>query len=288
MANSLFRTVGRDHIFFHNFDERPNSAFIQIVDGGNTELVSAGTLADIDPVNTVLTVGPSRLDTSVVLSASANITSSYRYLLTQPNEMVEVDYITGSTCFLKYPLMYSHRSGSAFQGTRVSYLLSASRTTGSVSKDNCVAIFTWVKNGLSMSSDGRQEFHLCLRSPQSTLQPMDLMTLEPQLAQFIGQVDVNKVIEEAFDDLLRMLSVGGVSPGDLWSNSVLNRAHAFLALSKISLSYGQSFGPEKDQWYRKFLSEFKLLTDVAAVDSDRNSAVVDESDKFQTWTIVRG
>jgi hypothetical protein len=225
-------------------DRYVTSCTVGVYNAQGSAKVPAGTAATVDTVNTTLNGAVAARATSVILTSATGVVCNRRYRIGgvaagEPNEVVTVKAVSGTTVTLWAPLVVAHATLAAFAGTRVSYAVTSTQA-GEV-WTNGWATFT------PTSGDTITEAVECYltKIPEFLCDESDLRLVFPKLAKNLdAELDLPQALREARDETL--LDLGGK-----------NRAHTFLgaaefrrqAALKFWLLRRYSFG---DEWTAQF------------------------------------
>lgn len=174
---------------------RPSTATVTVKTATGAEKVSAQA-ATIDSVDTTISTSASRNGRSIEVTDATGIIVGGEYDLSAPTERVRVREISGTTIYLYTPLLQPHASGSALQGTRISYSMSAAE---------CDELWAdgraeWSLDG-SLTDIGAVE---CTKYPVRRLaSEQDLFREHPRINQLMGDtVDSGALLDDAFEMVL--------------------------------------------------------------------------------------
>lgn len=225
-------------------DRQPASCTVSVYTSEGAAKVSAQS-ATVDPVATTLSQAAAAKASTVVLASATGVLVNRRYRLgaasggTEPDEVVTVKSLSGTTATLWAPLVVAHSSGATFQGTRASYAVTS--TQADAVWTNGWATFT------PPTGDTITEAVECYltKIPDFLCDESDLRRVFPKLAKILdAELDLPAALREARDETL--LDLGGK-----------NRAHTFLGFAELRrqaalkfwLLRRYSFG---DEWTAQF------------------------------------
>lgn len=267
---------------------RPDSGpTVEVLSSTGSALVAAGTAATLDTVNTTLSAGAAAGITTLSVASATGIVRGTRYVLSDPYEEVEVSRVSGTTVYLTGPTWYGHGSGAAFQGHRVSYALTGAQAA--TEDDSCRALFSWALSSVSQAR-GQVDFAVARSLPTCPVSPVDLLRADPDLRRKLAStVDVNLLIQSAFDEVLEDLSAGGLWSYDYIGSERLKRAVVYKTLHLCSEHYGRAYQDERDRLWDRYRQTLATFRSVASVDDDRDGAVgaTETNRAVRTFTIVR-
>ncbi len=191
--------VNTDSLISFRAGSRPSAATVTVKTGDGATIVEDKT-AIIDSVDTTLSSNASKNATSIEVTSATGIANGSEYFLTGRNaETVEVEYVDGTTVYLRYPLIYNHSSGDAFKGHTVSYtVLAADNTT------------TFFNGRAEWTLDGVLNFRgvECTEyNPKNLVTINDIRSRYPDFNSLINQsANVNALIDNAYQDVVQKIA----------------------------------------------------------------------------------
>lgn len=258
-------------------DRQPTTCTVSLfLDDGSAKVAAA--TATVDPVATTLSGAAAARATSITLASVTSVAVNRRYRIgaasggSEPDEVVTVKSLSGSTCALWAPLVAAHSSGATFQGTRVSY------TVASTSAD-----VTWINGWATFtpnSGDTITEAVECYltKIPEFLCDESDLRLVFPKLAKNLdAELDLPAALRQARDEVL--LDLGGKNRAQTFLGANEFRRQAAL---KFWLLRRYSFGDEWTAQMTQLDAEYeKRKTELIAtmpIDADQDGATSGQND----------
>lgn len=263
--------------------ERPaDDPTIEVRAEDGSALVTAGTAAVRDGVNTTLSSAADAEATSVALTSGSNVVSGYRYRIAgagAPDEFVECYSISGTTCALRRPLIYAHASGATFEGVRLSYAITAA--VAATEHDDCWAIFSWV-DGSGARPPGRVDFTICRGYVTNPLTADRLRVTDPYLTRRVSAYcDLDEICDLAFHEVLERLRAGGMPVQDLVAGCHrIEPAVRYLAQYMLAEQAGIDYAADRERAWNRFENLLQVFSSTAPVDENRNDAI----GEHERWT----
>lgn len=265
-----------------NLTSQPTTArvWVEMDDGTDVVTNAAGTISTID---TTLSSAATAGDRTVSVASATGISSGSTILLAAPKERVTCKSISGTTVTLWQPLQQDHASGTAAQGARVTYAVSAS---------DADTLF-W-DGRVKWEIDGVVEF----TAVECTLYPLhrrasltDLADLDPMIVDILeAEADPEKLLDAAHGDVLSRIGSRGrvrVYP----AGPEFNRA---VALQCMSNYYGAQSSDSADRLYERYRDRATVELDriMANIprdeDQDGKANEPEERMNFRSVPVIRG
>lgn len=257
---------------------------VQVLDDQGAVLVAAGTAAALDSVDTTLAQGAARGAVVLELVSGASVAAGRRYALSQSGSITEsvlVESVSGVWARLRDPLAHDHPASSAFQGTRISYAVTAGQaaTTG----DHRLAIFSW-SIGATAQAPQPVEFAVSLRAFANPLDPAVLRRYDPDLlAKVPGHIDLVDLCDLAFHEVADRVTARGVPLYDYRGGSAkLERACAYAALLIAAETYGEAYSGQREYLAGRRDELVQVFAASAAADVDRDGVIDAGEERGQT------
>lgn len=249
---------------------------VQVINQAGGTVVASGTaVTSVDAVDTTLSAGASAGDTVLTLASGASLTAGRRYLVSSsggPSEVVECDRFSGTTIYLRNPIAYSHANGSDFEGTLISYTLTASATD--TEEENWRAIFSWAV-GAASQAPGVVEFTVTRHPIYNPASVPDLFAVASSAlrAQIATDTSLGDALTRAWDEVLESLHAQGVRVSTIVGSAKLKRAVVYKALGLLAETYGQSYRDERKELADRYAECLGVFKAVAALDDDEDNAI---------------
>jgi hypothetical protein len=237
---------------------RPSAAGTFVVYTAAGSELQASSAASLDSVSTTLSAAADAGAASVTLTSATSVTAGRRYLLDGTEdtggEMVTVRSVSGTTVTLAARLLRAHASGATFQGTRVTFAVSAITQSGR----NHRVEYSYPEGDAQPSVT--VPFDVVRYSVVTNLTAADLRTVDGQLAKKIpAGVWLPDVIASAWSTLQADVSVE-CDPGAIVGAVDLTTAHAHLCrflLADATAGDDQEMQDARTRYAARYREELK-------------------------------
>jgi hypothetical protein len=195
-------------IFYDAIERLPSAATVTCKTSTGATIFDAQT-ATVSTINTTLNPGAKAGDTTINVVANTGMLVNSEMWLRDPDESVRIKEIDGTSIRLYRPLFHKHNAGSAVEGTRVTYAVTAAQAA--------VAFFDgWLEWILTVGGSPvhRTDTVVCTKYPLSRVATaQDLYEEEPMIRTLLASgEDVERLLDLAFEDVIKKvaMSVSGL------------------------------------------------------------------------------
>jgi hypothetical protein len=256
--------------------QRPDAGpTVQVVNKAGSAEVAAGTAATLDSVDTTLSAGAAAGATTVTLTSGASLSAGRRYRVSAsggPSEMVECKSFSGTTVYLANPLAYAHANGSDFEGTRISYAITAG--VSDTAEENWRAIFSWAVSAASQAA-GVVEFTVTRHPIYNPASVPDLYAVASSALRDRISLDTSlgDALTRAWDEILDTLYASGVTASSIVGSEKLKRAVVYRALGLLAETYGRDYRDERTELAERCKTCLDVFQSVGAFDDDEDANI---------------
>lgn len=263
---------------------RPDAApTVTVYNNGGGEEVAAATAATLSVVNTTFNAGATgSLDgtttTSLTLTATTNVAVGDEYLIenaAKQREFVKVRGITSGTVVeLYHPILYTYASADPFQGTYISYALTAA--VADVAAEDWHAHFAWLLSTVAQPPLVVRfdivRFAPSSAGPSFTINDVRLYDTE-STRRLSTRFDLEGAMLRAQNDVIRDINAtrkaGGLVTDDDWRDL---GALKFLA-SYMGPLLGEKYEKTQAMWMKRYQDRLDTMRSQMKSDENQNLAI---------------
>lgn len=240
----------------------------------NTSGGTLGTLTPaLDAVDTTLSSLAAAGAGTLAVTSATGITVGRRYLVggaeATGGEFVTVKSLSGTTVTLVRPLRRAQASGAAFQGTRVTFPLTATHTPSPAR--NCRVEWSW-----DVSTVAQTPFVLpfdCTRfTPVSYLSMADVLDDDPALAKRIPEGTWLPAVSARAWDLVCARIAQKADPGGFVGSIDLTHAHSYWFRALLAETAGEEWTAYRDDMRARSRQELEAALAAAAYDAAQDGS----------------